>query len=189
MKKGQGKSKGGEFERLINTKLSLWLSNGERKDIVCRSEGSGARFTSSFKKGCAVGTSGDAMAVHPLAFPLLNLFVLEYKHWKNLEILSCLQGKGELFKAVEKVRREAFSQGKGWWLVARQNYQPIILFAHFLDKEVEFRVAPYADHLLFKNFYMFELEKFFKQVRPENILGNHKASKEVVRVKLICNSK
>ena len=138
MKSGAGKAKGGQFERDIAKLLSLWFSEGALKDTVARSEGSGARFTSSAKTGAATGTPGDLMPKHPLAFAFFTNFVVECKFWRNLNMINFLQKEGDLYKAMEKVQKEAEDNGREWMLIAKQNSQPI------------FVLMPAANQLVFK---------------------------------------
>ena len=53
-KPGYGKQKGGEYERTVCKKLSLWVSNGTRDDIFWRSAMSGGRATLQRKKGIII---------------------------------------------------------------------------------------------------------------------------------------
>src|SRR5581483_12100766 len=101
MRKGGGKEKGSQYEREIGYKLSLWLSNGARKDILCRTVGSGAQFT--FSKSVR-GIPGDLRSQHELGDLFCQKFVLECKHWKDLELIRFLSAEGELYKAFLKVK-------------------------------------------------------------------------------------
>lgn len=177
MKPGRGKEKGGAFEREIAVELSLWLTGGQSKDVLVRSEGSGARFTATKN----VGTPGDLMPKHPVAFEFCDQFVVECKHWKDLEFMKFLQGKGELMDALIKVRGEAQGQGKNWMLIARQNNRPTCLFIGIpqpigvIPQEVAIeRVlwrVPITKHFLFAHevFYC-NLKDFIKEVAPVLLL-------------------
>lgn len=171
MRPGRGKEKGGAFEREIAVELSLWLTCGESKDVLVRSEGSGARFTVTKN----VGTPGDLMPKHPVAFQFCDQFVIECKHWKDLEFMRFLQGKGELMDALIKVRGEAQGQGKNWMLIARQNNRPTCLFigvkeATFAQRAI-FTTVPLTKHWLFSTevFYC-NLKDFLKEVAPVLLL-------------------
>lgn len=164
MKPGRGKHKGGGYERLIGARLSLWLSRGERKDLICRTVGSGAQFT--FSK---CGNAGDLMAQHPLAFTLCDKYVIECKFWRLLSMHHFLQGKGELWDAWEKVNREAVVVKKSPWLIARQNHQPDLLICH---PKPSFTDLLPISHLLFNGqIQLFQLEAFLSIVNPEKFLS------------------
>lgn len=125
MKPGGGKSKGGGFERDVGAKLSLWISGGQRKDLICRTVGSGAQFTTSkYSKG----NPGDLMAQHAQAFPLFNKWVIECKFWKSLDMIRFLSKEGELYNALNKVYNEAQSSNKRWMLIAKQNHKKEMIF-------------------------------------------------------------
>ena len=167
MKAGQGKNKGSDFEREIGRRISLWLSKGERKDLICRTVLSGGQFT--------VGTgpnAGDLMAQHPMAFRFFELFVLECKHWKNIEMIRFLVKDGELYKALVKVRKEAAKKQKHWLLVARQNFQSTLIFmpvsAVYLFR---FNDAPISNsHILFNGtVFMSYFDEFLSTALPEQL--------------------
>lgn len=53
-------AKGGTFENTICRELSLWISQGARDDLFCRTGGSGGRFTARRKSGKdTANQSGD----------------------------------------------------------------------------------------------------------------------------------
>lgn len=165
MKPGAGKGKGSSFERLIAEKLSLWLSNGAMRDIIWRSESSGARFTCSNGK---TGTAGDLMAKHPLAFEFCAEFVCECKHWADLNLLTFLNCKGELYDAFTKVKREA--NGKSFLLICRQNNRPITVLAYFANDTIRQNLLTHVSHILFTNIFFFQLDWFLEKFKPEDII-------------------
>lgn len=124
MRKGGGKTKGGNFERETGQALSLWLSGGARKDLLCRTVGSGAQFT---RAAGMAGRAGDLMANHPTANIFCEKFVVECKHWRDLELIRLLFKEGELYTALLKVQEEASHESKHWWLVAKQNNRPALV--------------------------------------------------------------
>lgn len=125
----RSKNKGGNHEREINRKFSLWLSRGERTDLFTRNVLSGGAFTSSARRGKPSGMPGDAAAAHPLAYEFLELFVLEYKHWKNIQADAILwMGQGELLRVIDRTEEQARDLGRSFMIVARQDRRPDILF-------------------------------------------------------------
>lgn len=169
MRKGGGKAKGGGWENEVGEKISLWLSHGQQKKLICRTVGSGAQFTTHAKKQINAGQAGDLMAQDPLAFPFFDKIVVEAKFWKNLEIIKFLErkgGKDTLYEALLKVQKEAEQLNKKWWLVAKQNNRKPILL-------MQSTAMPYMKegpewHWLFGgSAYMFYLDEFFTMIKPE----------------------
>lgn len=168
MKAGQGKNKGSEFERQVGYKLSLWLSHGERKDLLCRTVGSGAQFTFAKTRNQMAGIPGDLRSQDPLGDKFCNTFTIECKHWANLQIAHFLRGEGELYKALTKVKLEAAQLNKKWMLIAKQNHVPTILF---IPNYPEFNMSFF--HRLFNDsVVMSNLEDFLLAFTPQQLLGD-----------------
>lgn len=74
---------GPEYERSTCKRLSMWVSNFERKDVFWRSSMSGGRSTISRRKGEVSATAGDITCIDTIGEPLTSLFVLECKTYKN----------------------------------------------------------------------------------------------------------
>ena len=166
MKAGQGKNKGSGFEREVGAKLSLWISNGERKDLLCRTVLSGGQFTMT-----STGNAGDLMAQHPLAFPFCSKTVVECKFWRTLRLDQFLNRDGELYKALLKVQKEAREVDKIWWLVAKQNHMQTLLFMSSVSKSTPPGKPPLLGcsyHQLFNGtVWMFNFDEFLKVVSPK----------------------
>jgi len=184
MKPGAGKSKGSGYEREVGYKLSLWLSGGERKDLVCRTVGSGGQFTTANLRGTTAGIPGDLRSQHPLADKFFDHIVLECKFWRDLEFLRFLNGEGLLHEAMVKVRKEAEQMGKWWWLVCRQNrrYDILLMPVQALsrckyDSCYNPCPTPLNFHAIFNGqVYMYKLDDFLKAISPGALL-----SKEVLK--------
>jgi hypothetical protein len=83
------KNKGNSFERQIAKQLSLFLSKGERDDLVWRNTSSGARFTNRFKKGMQTeNQSGDISYTHELSIPFFTKFNVECKAYQDIKLWS-----------------------------------------------------------------------------------------------------
>jgi hypothetical protein len=123
---GGGKSKGTAFERVLCVKLSLWVTDGQRKDVFWRSAISGGRATRRRLKGEVVRVQfGDICAIDPLGYPLTDVFLVECKHYKNLQITSfLLSNTGLLAKFWAKAKDEAVEYGRRPMLIAKQNNFP-----------------------------------------------------------------
>ena len=137
MKQGGSHLKGGEHERAIGRKLSLWLSNGEHNDLFTRNVLSGGAYTASYQRhGKGKGIPGDLAAAHPLAYSFLQMFLVECKHWRDIQADAILWGgKGELLRVISKTEQQAAESRRFAMLIARQNFRPDLLFLpHFVGQ-------------------------------------------------------
>jgi hypothetical protein len=172
MRPGGGKGKGGGYERKVGEKLSLWISQGIRKDLLCRTVGSGAQFTTAAKKLISAGHAGDLMSQDLLSQEFCSKFVIECKFWKNLEIIKFLDKKGELFDALKKVQKEAKDVNKKYWLVAKQNQQKDLLFMErqIITGALPPNVLPMYHQLFCGEVVMWYLDEFLSLVNPAQYL-------------------
>lgn len=119
------KVKGASYERWVCKKLSLWISEGKHEDLLWRSSLSGGRATVSLKRGGGVRQAGDVCAVAPGGHDFCNLFYIECKHVRKLDIEAfCINGNGILAKFWRTARREAKKHGKQPVIICRQNRTP-----------------------------------------------------------------
>lgn len=166
MKPGAGKAKGSGYEREVGAKISLWISKGERKDLLCRTVLSGGQFTMA-----SIGNAGDLMAQHPLAFPFFAKCVVECKSWRSLGLDKFLNREGDLYKALLKVQMEAEKVGKTYWLVCKQNHGPTLVFMSFKPTISYVENVSLSRHLLFNgSVYMFYLDIFLDIVSHEEYI-------------------
>lgn len=131
LKAGQAKAKGNSFENKIAKDLSLWITKGARADVFDRSPASGAKATLHYYKKNSelfANQTGDIVALDDAGYVLTNEFIIECKHYRDLQLLGCLFGtpKSGLLTFWEKVQKEAARVEKQPLLVARQNFRPII---------------------------------------------------------------
>lgn len=173
MKAGGGKGKGGGYERIVGTKLSLWISHGQRKDLLCRTVGSGAQFTTAAKKSISAGHAGDLMSQDPLSYELCKQICIECKFWKNLNFVQFLDEKGDLYKALQKVRKEAINVKKEYWLIVKQNHQKDLLMMR--PKEIYSDFLKDASSPRFHSIFsgtvtVYYLEEFLSKIDPEKYL-------------------
>ncbi len=129
MRSGGGKAKGSEFERRVSKQLSLWLSKGERDDLLWRSAMSGGRATLQLRKDIINQTqSGDLTAIAPLAYVLCQSCLFECKSYRDLQLMQGVfkdTGKFKKFwiDTVEAARR----YDKIPVLICKQNQFPVLL--------------------------------------------------------------
>ena len=128
MKPGGGQPKGGQFERDMCRRLSLWVTGGESADIFWRTPSSGGRATIQLRAGTVnVMQSGDICAVDPRGYPFVQANYVELKHYKDLGISrSVVCGTGLLANFWRKARLEACRYSKQPLLIARQNFYPTL---------------------------------------------------------------
>lgn len=126
-------TKGAAFERDICQRLSMWVSNLTRQDVYWRSSMSGGRATIKSKGKARAefsAHSGDVAATHSMGHLLLELFVVDCKHYKTLDIhLPAFgRGRGVMIPQWEKLVAEADRDKKCPLMVAKQNRQPPMVF-------------------------------------------------------------
>jgi len=119
---GGGKAKGSDFERYVCKRLSLWISRGKREDIFWRSAMSGGRATIQGAKNRA--QAGDISAVDPLGAPLIELFLIECKSYKNLNLMGLINPKSakDGFPTFwPRCEADAAERNKSPMVIAKQN--------------------------------------------------------------------
>lgn len=116
------KQKGASFEREVCKQLSLWVSHGKQEDVFWRSAMSGGRSTVAAARGKRLATqAGDISPIALIGIPFARIFLIECKHYANLDYQSLITGKGHLIDFWLTVRKEANRCGKMPLLIAKQN--------------------------------------------------------------------
>lgn len=131
MRPGGGKDKGSSFERDTCQKLSLWLSGGTRDDLLARNVLSGGQFTQARTRGLERGSPGDLTAIDPLGIPLMQMFLIECKHKRDLDLTGFIfdrRGSSFLAVTIALCRLQAKASNKQWLLVAKQNQREVLVF-------------------------------------------------------------
>jgi len=169
----RSKPKGNEFELLLGKQFSLWLSQGERTDLFVRNVLSGGAFSLAAAKGKQRGVPGDLFAADPIAFEFLRYFMVEGKHWKNLQFESALwNNTGELTKAIRYAEAQAQASNRHLLFAARQNYRPILLLTSTKIGECFLRTRPGLLHHLLWNKRIFAcLLRNAVEVNPTRFMG------------------
>lgn len=130
MRKGGGPTKGSKFERDIARRLSRWISNGKREDLLWRTSQSGGRATYAKMRGKDVRQVGDLCAVDKdrAAHKFVGEYFTECKHVRDLDLASFLvKDKGKLAAFWRKVSKQAREHDRRPFLVAQQNFMPTLL--------------------------------------------------------------
>lgn len=122
------KAKGSEFERKISKQLSKWLTNGERDDTIWRSRSSGAYATNRMKKGIkSKGNAGDLTSTSEESKRFLELFTIECKNYKKLDLYNLIEKKGQIIDWWDKLKKETAEQdGKFSLLIFKESRKPIM---------------------------------------------------------------
>lgn len=122
------KQKGASFERDICKKLSLWLSNGQRQDLLWRSAMSGGRSTVALKAGSKLGAqAGDISSIDKLSHTFIETFMCECKAYRTLNFEGLIKGKGHLIDFWKIASKEAIKYYKQPLLIGKQNNHPTIV--------------------------------------------------------------
>lgn len=132
MKPGGGHAKGSAWERECGKLISLWLTHGERPDIMSRNVLSGGSFTIAENAGkVSSRMPGDMMAAHPLAFRFLSRFSIECKFLKDIGLLQYMldpRQQNPLAIIIALARRQAKSIDCEFMVIAKQNRHDPIVF-------------------------------------------------------------
>lgn len=133
-KKGRNPGgKGGNHERALCRRFSLWLTDDERDDIFWRTGGSGGRAKRRGRMGRSTyGQSGDMGATDPLGDPFLRVICPEFKRgytkFSLADLLDCRQPQGaklgqQKYEEFLQQTIESWEQSGAfsWLLIARRN--------------------------------------------------------------------
>ncbi len=133
-----GKLKGGEWERQVCRKLSLWISEGQSDDLLWRSAMSGGRATIGLAKGIKRGSqAGDISAVTSLGEQFIGVFIVECKFYKDLQVLQGIcKDTGLLYQFWSTLVEQARMFNKLPLLVVRQNNMPPFCLISYAGLEV-----------------------------------------------------
>jgi len=188
MRVGGGHAKGSSFERYVGLRLSLWLTEGARTDLFSRNVLSGGRFTQRSKTGMELAIPGDLAAAHPLAIDFIQMFMVECKHHRNINLdvyLFDLQQKSSLAKIIQKAREQAAMVKVVPLIVVKQNNRDAaVLMSRMIGKHAlqatRHRKA-FVYHLLHnESMFMTSLEIFTSIVSARRFMEFIEARKRAV---------
>lgn len=185
MREGGGKQKGSSFERVVCTALSVWITEGSKSDLFTRNVLSGGKFTISQNTVMDGGLPGDIAAAHPLAYAFLMLYVVECKHYHDLQLEQLLHkpfSKTWIGSVIAKVEEQAQDCSRDYILIAKQDRIKELVF---VQREVGLRFlscthAPGRDgsrliipyHSLYNNTIMvFKLEDVLTRVDINKLMA------------------
>jgi hypothetical protein len=176
VKPGRGKQKGSEFERNICRELSLWISDGRYKNVFRRNT-----FTQT--GDLIVNPALKDEKIRELALKFLDMFNVECKSYKNIDLLAELDvGEGrrkttELESWWKQCCEDAVNSRKYSLLVIKRNrYKPYVVIDFeillVLDKwfNILDRTENYFRFFLNKNEQVFLMKlKYFLDFDPETL--------------------
>lgn len=124
MRRGGSKNKGGEYERKLAKRLSLWWSAGEKDDLFWRTNASGGRFTIRKRQDKdTYGQAGDITSTSPESQLFSDIFCVEAKYYKDIDLWSIMtEVKGDcLYGFWKQAVFQAESCCKRPILIVKQN--------------------------------------------------------------------
>lgn len=126
---GMGKRKGSGFERKVCEQLSRWIAPDNDETLFWRSAMSGGRATNRFKRGIKTeNQTGDITCIHPKGSWLTDVFVIECKFYRDLDIKTALLNqKGKLIKFWKEVCEVAKRNDRLPMLIAKENQTKALL--------------------------------------------------------------
>lgn len=128
MRSGGGKQKGASFERDVCRKLSLWVTYSKQEDVFWRSAMSGGRSTVAHAKGKRMAAqAGDISCIHPAGQIFADVFLIECKHYADLNYTGLLTGTGNLLAFWEELDKQCLRYEKLPFLIAKQNRLPTMV--------------------------------------------------------------
>jgi hypothetical protein len=165
LKKGSGKQKGNSFERLIATKLSLWLTDNKANDTIWRTDTSGGRSTINLKKNnitdVVKNNIGDLKQVLEKNIfknldEFFNIFFVELKIGYSDVFLFYLPLNKTFLEIVDKCIEQSKINNKFISLIVKPDRKKEMFITNY-KFNVEFK-----NNLSFKhkeqNFYIYVLE-------------------------------
>lgn len=129
------RTKGGAFERMIATELSLWWSEGKHDDLCWRTSGSGGRATRRGERR-TVNHHGDLGPTSESMMPFFQTFCVELKNgygqWSPYDALDSIKGYGQLGKWWKKLESTT-AKAKAKWpmMIWRRKGRHIVVIVPF----------------------------------------------------------
>ena len=188
--------KGSGFEREIAKRLSLWWTEGDRDDVMWRTQNSGGRATIRRKQGKGLaGQHSDLTYTDPIAKPLFDIVLIEckrgYKRWSLLDMVD--KGKKAARQTFEewavKADVDRGAAGSTWaWIIARRDARQTIIAVplDFMQRGAHwFGKYPRPCLRVFCNYgvngtgdwYVLPLELFLSWCSPKALLQMAKGAK------------
>lgn len=131
--------KGGGFENEVSKELSLWFTEGRRKDIFGRSDGSGSRFTRTSNNE-SIAQAGDITFTDEEGIPLIKEWCIEcktgYGHKKKIKddegnLVTSIQAQWDIMDCIDS--KKSIPAILAMWAQCHRdailvNRQPVLIF-------------------------------------------------------------
>lgn len=126
--KVKGKAKGNSFERFISKTLSLYITNNKNPNVLWRSQNSGGRATILNKKGVSLqNQEGDISSIHPDSKDFCDVFYLELKNYKRIDLWGLITDSNNLIGQWWKTSAQNSKEiGKTPVLIIKSSHKPIL---------------------------------------------------------------
>ena len=172
-----GKIKGDNYERIISKKLSIWLSKGENDDLFWRTQGSGSRHTTRYKKNLTLeGQSGDVASVRSgVSEEFLKVFCVEIKFYKDINLWGIVtKSKVGLLGFWKQADEQAKRVNKMPILIVKQNYKPALLISNKIFNKLlikKFKLKPELEvNLVHQKIFVWRLENIL-DINPKKFIS------------------
>lgn len=167
MKKGKGKSKGGDFERCCAKDLSLWWTEGKDDRVFWRTHGSGMLGHLS----AVVEEQGDLMSVKEIGRPFTEHMHVEIRTGRSVRWVDLVYGDVKtsglrrfLNEGVEKAKK---SKRVPFWMFREIGRKVLVILFGVWGEE---RLGDLKPLLIFWHddcwYSLFDWEDFKKNVPP-----------------------
>lgn len=185
----RSKTKGAAFERQVCKDLSLWLSLGQREDLLWRSAMSGGRATLARSRGHKMKSSdGDLSPIDVKGQALTEEFFVELKHYNILRWDSLvLKRSGTVQNIWNQCVKEADQSDKYPLLVAKQNFMPIKLVTDargwlrlFYPQQLDFLESYYAPTPESRELFIADYDYFLRNSDPDILQESYTVPEEEI---------
>lgn len=158
-----GKNKGSSFERDISKKLSLWISEGKRDDLLWRSQSSGGRWTQRNKKGLKTENQvGDIASTNEESKWFVDKFIVECKSYKDINLWSIItKSKGTIIDWLDTILEQCEKEGKIPFLIVKENNKPILVITHSIEGSILYNSELRFDYKE-EEIFVYKLENILK---------------------------
>lgn len=170
-----GKKKGGVYERDISKLLSFWWTDGDRRDVFWRTEGSGAKATVNHRETGAINFNyyGDIGYRDSEGMIFIERVCIECKHYKEFYVMDVLKDNKNpslLETFWEETLFEAEQSNRWGILIMKKNYFPDLIMMEedifLFDDKFEG-----SEKITYDGGVIVVLDKFIERVSPEEFIN------------------
>lgn len=129
---------------------------------------SGGRSTVAHTRGKRLAAqAGDISCIHSIGNVFSEMFLMECKHYANLNYAGLLTSKGHFVEFWNEAKNQAHRYQKQPFLITKQNRQPMTfslstegIMSLGIDTGMALLISPKLD------LYIYDAERFLKDVVP-----------------------